>query len=172
MDEEYDADPEMTAAMGFSSFGTQPNAKKRKYHNDDAVVSIDDPHAKTGANMIELGIRKQRDESYPEISPQTSSTATIPSTVRDDTIKHPAGASAGLSQFISHAQSLPPRPMPPSTSQSSQTPTTPLVKTTSFPGGIPKGFFDKLDWKELEALRKGVKDENGDIAYFLPSFIE
>jgi hypothetical protein len=172
MDEDFEIDPEMTAAMGFSSFGSQPNAKKRKYYNDDAVVSIDDPRAKTGSNMIELGIRKQRDDSYPEVSPQTSSTVAIPSVVRDDSVKHPAGASADLSQFISHAQSLPPRPTPPGNSKTRQTPTTPPMKTTSFPGGIPKGFFDKLDWKELEALRKGVKDENGDVAYFLPSFIE
>jgi hypothetical protein len=172
MEDDYEVDPEMTAAMGFSSFGAQPNAKKRKYHHDDAVVSIDDPRGKSsGANTIELGIRKQRDESDSGVPPQPKSPEPV-STARDASITHPAGASAGLSQFISEAQSLPPRPMPPGANQNYQIPTPSASDPKSFPGGIPKQFFDKLDWKELEALRKGVKDENGDIAYFLPSFIE
>jgi hypothetical protein len=172
MDDDFEVDPELQAAMGFSSFGTQPNAKKRKYNHDDAVVSIDDPRGKSsGANTIELGIRKQRDDSNPGASPSLGSSNTT-STVRDSTIQHPAGASAGLSHFISQAQSLPPKPMPPGSNQNHQTSVSLTSKPTSFPGGIPKQFFDKLDWKELEALRKGVKDENGDIAYFLPSFIE
>ena len=42
----------------------------------------------------------------------------------------------------------------------------------AFPSGVPVEIFDKLTWKELEAYRKGIKDKNGDLAYFLPSFIE
>jgi hypothetical protein len=172
MDDDFEVDPEMTAAMGFSSFGTQPNTKKRKYHHDDAVVAIDNPHGKSsGANTIELGIRKQRNDSYSGTSPQTDSIESI-SAGREASITHPIGASAGLSEFISQAQSLPPRPIPSGISRTHETSTSSTSKPTSFPGGIPKQFFDKLDWKELEALRKGVKDENGDIAYFLPSFIE
>jgi hypothetical protein len=172
MDDDFEVDPEMTAAMGFSSFGAQPNAKKRKYHHDDAVISLDDPQGESsGANTTELGIRKQRDDSFSGVSPQTDSTASM-STARDASIIHPAGASAGLSQFISQAQSLPPRPTPPGSNQNHQISTPSASGPTSFPGGIPKQFFDKLDWKELEALRKGLKDENGDVAYFLPSFIE
>jgi hypothetical protein len=43
---------------------------------------------------------------------------------------------------------------------------------SAFPTGVPMEIFDKLTWKELEAYRKGVKQENGDLAWFLPSFIE
>ena len=43
---------------------------------------------------------------------------------------------------------------------------------SAFPSGVPVEIFDKLTWKELEAYRKGVKNKNGDVAYFLPSFIE
>ncbi|KAF6844091.1 hypothetical protein CMUS01_01407 [Colletotrichum musicola] len=48
-------DPEMAAMMGFSGFGTQPAAKKRKYnHRADAVSSS---AAATGANQVALATR-------------------------------------------------------------------------------------------------------------------
>jgi hypothetical protein len=50
-------------------------------------------------------------------------------------------------------------------------PTTEQAKN-AFPTGVPMEIFDRLTWKELEAYRRGVRQENGDLAYFLPSFIE
>ncbi|KAF6831796.1 hypothetical protein CPLU01_06586 [Colletotrichum plurivorum] len=48
-------DPDMAAMMGFSGFGTQPAAKKRKYnHRADAVSSS---AAATGANQVALATR-------------------------------------------------------------------------------------------------------------------
>jgi hypothetical protein len=54
---------------------------------------------------------------------------------------------------------------------SSASPSTEQPKN-AFPTGVPMEIFDKLTWKELEAYRKGVKKDNGDLAWFLPSFIE
>jgi hypothetical protein len=54
----------------------------------------------------------------------------------------------------------------------SVSPTTSEQAKGAFPTGVPMEIFDKLTWKELEAYRKGVKQQNGDLAYFLPSFIE
>ncbi|KAF9874480.1 hypothetical protein CkaCkLH20_08043 [Colletotrichum karsti] len=60
-----DLDPEMAAAMGFSSFGMQPSAKKRKYNNrTDAVASSS---SATGANQVALA---------PRAPPTTTSTST------------------------------------------------------------------------------------------------
>lgn len=48
----------------------------------------------------------------------------------------------------------------------------PKKERSAFPTGVPMEILDKLDWTELESYRKGVKEANGDIAWFLPSFIE
>ncbi|KAL0940333.1 uncharacterized protein CTRU02_203096 [Colletotrichum truncatum] len=54
--DDSEMDPEMAAFMGFSSFGTQPAAKKRKYnHRTDAVSAsapVDNSAAATGANQV------------------------------------------------------------------------------------------------------------------------
>jgi len=160
-------DPEIASAMGFSAFGGQPNKKRKYNHNlENAAAAIDDPRGKSsGANTTELGIRNQNASNENE--------GTEMAAARAGTIgRHPEGASAGLSQFITHAQSLPPRPGPPRIEQSHHSPTRPTAAPSSFPTGVPAEFFDKMTWKDLEALRKGVKDANGDVAYFLPSFIE
>ncbi|KAF2436276.1 hypothetical protein EJ08DRAFT_233058 [Tothia fuscella] len=172
-DWENAVDPDMQAAMGFASFGGQPN-KKRKYNHNDAVVSIDNPISSiSGSNTTELGMRKPR-PSYGSVQPPQGT----PGDAKpgEYAIRHPEGASAGLSQFIAQAQTLPPRQY---TSPSGTDPfgatsaSGPIAgRSKSFPTGVPKQFFDQLTWKELEAYRKGVKDENGDIAYFLPSFVE
>jgi hypothetical protein len=171
-----EVDSELGAAMGFSSFGGQPK-KKRKYNHNDAVYSIDNPlQSSSGANTTELGMRKPR----PDLDPASTSDVVDPTPVTSKpgefSSRHPEGASAGLSQFITQAQTLPPRPgpPPPGTEPVVQSPDPSNIerRAKSFPTGVPKQFFDQLTWKELEAYRKGVKDENGDIAYFLPSFVE
>lgn len=42
-----DIDPEIAASMGFASFGTQANAKKRKFNPNDAVVDVSSNPAAT-----------------------------------------------------------------------------------------------------------------------------
>src|SRR4051812_11530472 len=60
-----DIDPEIAAAMGFSSFGAQPSAKKRKYTQEDAIVDLpaSAPQQKSsGANSTQLGVRPKKQQ--------------------------------------------------------------------------------------------------------------
>ncbi|KAK6065890.1 hypothetical protein SCUP234_12342 [Seiridium cupressi] len=72
-----DSDTEaMAAAMGFSSFGMQPSAKRRKFNADDAVVASSSdaqqssyqPHRGKGANATPLGARPVAGQNRDEIS--------------------------------------------------------------------------------------------------------
>jgi hypothetical protein len=169
--DDTDIDPEIAEAMGFSSFG---GTKRRKF-NHDAVVDTQ-PH-KSGANTAPLGSRTAPANGHSQQLPVGQ-----PSYPAYQSYQNPSQPNAGgPSQMYQHGFDLPKRPPKwPETQTQTQTPEKPADSqnletsspTTAFPTGVPKGFFDKLTWKELEAFRKGVKDENGDVAFFLPSFIE
>jgi hypothetical protein len=73
-------------------------------------------------------------------------------------------------QPLTHNPIHPPAPAA-AAAGTSASPSTEQPKN-AFPTGVPMDIFYKLTWKELEAYRKGVKKENGDLAWFLPSFIE
>ncbi|KAI1654236.1 hypothetical protein F4813DRAFT_217436 [Daldinia decipiens] len=71
MEETEDTTAAMAQAMGFSSFGAQPNPKRRKFNpRADAVVAstsasipLHISEAKSGSNAIPLGVRsKNKDE--------------------------------------------------------------------------------------------------------------
>jgi hypothetical protein len=169
--DDTDIDPEIAEAMGFTSFG---GTKRRKF-NHDAVVDTK-PHP-SGANTAPLGSRSNPVNGNSQQLPVGQ-----PSYAGYQNSQHPKGPYAGgPSQTYQHGFDLPKRPPKwPETQMQMQAPEKSVESqiaeisspTTAFPTGVPKGFFDKLTWKELEAFRKGVKDENGDVAFFLPSFIE
>jgi len=148
-DDEYAVDPALTASLGFSSFGTQPSAKKRKYTHNDAFV---DPAASMtpaagssknrpkgagkGANTLPLGARKNP-------SPNDS----LGPVVEDGNAGERPSVPTGITQLSTAERKLPVR--------AQQT----LPKVSTREVGI-------------EAYRHGVKQPNGDTAYFLPSFLE
>ncbi|KAF2027880.1 hypothetical protein EK21DRAFT_70967 [Setomelanomma holmii] len=136
-------DLDIAAAMGFSSFG---GVKKRKYDqtNSPKTPSVMDA---SGANSTELGVRPKK------ASKPTSKAKKAPQPT-------------GLADFLARGQTIPDKPQiaPPSESVSSQHDLS-ASEMVSF-GGSP------ISKAELNALRIGVKDKNGDTAYFLPSFIE
>ncbi|KAK4498449.1 hypothetical protein PRZ48_011107 [Zasmidium cellare] len=114
--DDMEIDPALAAAMGFSGFGTQPNAKKRKFNNSgEGFVdpNIGKSTGATGANNVAVGERKSAKSAG-------ESSKTTVSEVRES---GPVGESAGVKP-------------------------------------------------SLEALRHGVRNEKGDMAYFLPSFVE
>lgn len=166
--DDIEIDPAIAEAMGFSSFG---GTKRRKFNHDAATIDPDitKPHP-SGANTAPLGSRSNIDHGID--LPQRSEY----SNYQDPGRSMPPQTY----QQVFDLAKRPPKPeKSPAThkprdfeksieSQNAET----NSPTTAFPTGVPKGFFDKLTWKELEQFRKGVKDENGDIAYFLPSFIE
>ncbi|KIV98614.1 uncharacterized protein PV09_09606 [Verruconis gallopava] len=122
------SDARMGDVMGFTSFGSRPEVKKRKTSHVD--------------------------------QPVTSTTAHVTTPLANSGFQN--------TQILTHNPAqitqLP-------TDASSTSPTSEQPKN-AFPTGVPMDIFNKLTWKELEAYRKGVKNENGDIAWFLPSFIE
>lgn len=121
--EEFDIDPAIAEAMGFSSFGMQ--AKKRKFdHNDGFVDSAAaKPENQTESNITAIRVR-------------------------------PAGVDGPTSAQHPHGEH--------GVQQAATDEIT--VATAAADGNSEK--------PTLEQLRRGVKSDQGDTVYFLPSFIE
>lgn len=145
-EDDFAVDPALAASLGFSSFGTQPSAKKRKYTHHDAFVDTSataqldgaSKEAGKGANALPLGRRKN-------LIPAPSVSAP-----HDETMPVLRGA-------------------PLVTELSTVTPGLPLNITNSVEENarpIPSADVG------IEAYRHGVRQANGDVAYFLPSFLE
>jgi hypothetical protein len=170
MDEEED--PDIAAMMGFGSFG---GTKKRKYDQTNSPNSKIDA---SGANSTQLGVRMKSnpDEvsldfdddvvsiNIPIAKVQPQSTPTTKSKGRG---KQPEAT--GLAAFLAHAKLLPENPpgveqatLPTTQDQSAQN-----RNSATFSYGGPS-----ISENELHALRRGVRNEAGDMAYFLPSFVE
>jgi hypothetical protein len=163
MDEEEDMD--IAAAMGFGSFG---GTKKRKYDQTNSPKAASKEDA-SGANTTQLGVRTKKPATEdPDVADADNATTHIASTSSQtpkNTQKPPAAT--GLADFLARAQTLPDNP---TTMQETRSAQVELRQPTpdemvSFGGpAISKG--------ELNALKFGVKNEYGDTAYFLPSFVE
>lgn len=160
MDEEEDID--IAAAMGFSSFG---GTKKRKFDHANS------PKAATGAsgaNSTQLGVRTKKIASSE--SNEHGDTGADPVDQANDAqgngSKKSHGPGSGLASFLARGQTLSETPLgtdnAPDMSVSGDQSNTEMV---SF-GGPP------ISRAELNALRNGVQNENGDTAYFQPSFVE
>ncbi|KAF2267406.1 hypothetical protein CC78DRAFT_76637 [Lojkania enalia] len=160
---------DIAAAMGFSQFG---GAKKRKF---DATSSPKANPDASGANSTRLGVRLnampeasnnamasdvQASESDITITPSTEATGQ-PNPNAKGKLKQPASSS--LASFLARGQALEEENVP--KAEQSISSSYAEVGTVSF-GGLP------IPQVELGALRRGVRNENGDTAYFLPSFVE
>ncbi|KAF3010714.1 hypothetical protein E8E13_006498 [Curvularia kusanoi] len=149
--EDFDENDEMAAMMGFSSFG---GTKKRKFDQTNSPAK--DDYSASGANSTELGVRTktlETDQPTGEYVPSVSA-VTKP-------------AAAGLAGFLARGQAMPDRPpkatsLPQADENDESVSASELV---SFGG-------PSVSRSELNALRFGVKDANGDTAYFMPSFVE
>lgn len=156
--EDFDENDEMAAMMGFSAFG---GTKKRKYDQANSPKAQDE-YSASGANSTELGVRtkvssdeqKNREENV-GVASSTQQTA------------KPSPPGTGLASFLARGQGLPERP--PTAAQQPQEDSSHVDPSASeaLSFGGPS-----VSRAELNALRFGVKDENGDTAYFLPSFVE
>lgn len=146
---------DMAAAMGFSSFGGN---KKRKF---DASNSPKSQPAGKGANSIPLGVRTKTSEHEGDDSVLQSTEAPKPKG------KQKQPPTSALADFLARGQVLEaekyanPKPSIPSGHVQEDV----SSKTVSFGGpAIPQA--------ELDALRRGVSNEDGDMVYFQPSFVE
>ncbi|KAK7533052.1 uncharacterized protein J3D65DRAFT_68111 [Phyllosticta citribraziliensis] len=212
-----EVDPDLAAAMGFSSFG--PAKKSGKPVRAEAVVE-----AGTGTNRVQLGPRKRQANSDQDLVPRkrradhddvesvgskATNTPGAPTESKDaETVtaqsdmvsatppqgqggpshseermavqsslsaekpkKNKETVPTGLAAFLARGKELPEKP---STGPSNIVPdlTGADVPTTSLPETSDTQPASTFVEPDLQALRNGIRDKNGDIAYFLPSFIE
>ncbi|RMY04635.1 hypothetical protein D0867_10290 [Hortaea werneckii] len=122
--DDFEIDPAIAEAMGFSGFGTQPGGKKRKFDGGDAFAD-------------------------PTIKKQTE-----------------AQSSSGLAGSARGANNTPLGQRSALSGLKNVAPTSEAHANRSPLRGEASGQQD------LQALRSGVKNERGDTAHFLPSFIE
>jgi hypothetical protein len=162
MDEEEDMD--IAAAMGFASFG---GAKKRKY---DQTNSPKAKPAASGANTAQLGVRSRKTEKDiledGHVDAIVEGTSNLGPPAHKPKKAQKAPAASGLADFLARAQTLPDKPPnAPETAMPSSDSGPSTTEMVSF-GGPP------ISKAELSALRFGVRNEQGDMAYFLPNFVE
>lgn len=151
--EDFDENDEMAAMMGFSSFG---GTKKRKF--DQTKSPAKEEYSASGANSTELGVRIKASENQPTGGEE------VPSAAPATKLPPPTG---GLASFLARGQALPEKPPQAASTQSEvSSQVDPSVsELVSFGGpSVPRA--------DLNALRHGVQNEHGDMAYFLPSFVE
>lgn len=153
--EDFDENDEMAAMMGFSSFG---GTKKRKF--DQTKSPAKEEYSASGANSTELGVRTKA----PETQTSSDGEISIISATAAATQPPPSG---GLASFLARGQALPAKP--PQTALSH----TETLSQDNHSASEKVSFGGpSISRAELNALRFGVPNENGDAAYFLPSFVE
>jgi hypothetical protein len=179
-----DVDDDVAAAMGFSSFG---GTKKRKLdHTNSPKAKVD----ASGANTTQLGVRPKvvAEDEGAEFNAATETVeaieATDPAGNASQSESHPPASNTkpnpkgkrkqnqpavtGLAAFLSRGQTLPENPPPVDATPAaiSAVQDDPAASELISFGGAP------ISRAELNALRTGVRDDNGDTAYFLTSFLE
>ena len=158
MMEDFDENEEMAAMMGFSSFG---GTKKRKFDQTNSPKAKEE-YSASGANSTELGVRTKAPSNERQGGEECTDAAAIPQ--QKASLPPPA---SGLASFLARGQKLPEKP--PTVAQSHQT----TVPRADLPASDMVSFGGpSIPRAELNTLRFGVKNENGDTAYFLPSFVE
>jgi len=169
--EDGDIDPAIAVAMGFSSFGTQSTHKKRKYNDDSVTDAMSKPGSRTGANDTELGVRRKPDGA---VAIQNDAPKTKSKT------KQPA-APTGLAGFLAHGQTLPKdtessaavtmtaKAVDASMPDPASTANVPATTLPTRPS--PEAKYTNLTREDLQAWRKGIKNRDGDVAYYMPSFV-
>jgi hypothetical protein len=176
--EESEIDPEIAAAMGFSSFGTQPNAKRRKVADDAVVDMATYMYGQgKGANSIPLGNRRETskstvDEAQPlneentteaETEHLESNISTGTEAIQTQSNNSHMNTAVGQKSENGGGQVPPASEISALSDQSVQQVThTALLEKT----------LEELGPQELYQLRKGIRTQDGSIVYFQKSFIE
>ena len=144
---------DVAAAMGFGSFGSKPHlAKRRKTNATDNTGS--------GSNSEPLGMRPVKEAimetaKLPSTQPELNTIVSLNYSAEPQDPARPLETKA-VSQEDDTQTPLYQHPGTGSHSQASR----------NSAGKLPNGEWD---W---QALRRGVRDEQGDIAYYDASFVE
>lgn len=152
--EDFDENDEMAQMMGFSSFGG--SNKKRKF--DQTKPALEDEYSASGANSTELGLRAKTAGNLSISGEQAKTPAAI---------SKEAPSAGGLASFLARGQALPGRSLEAAPAQQEETRATHSSASEMIEFGGPP-----ISRADLNALRFGVKNADGDTAYFLPSFVE
>ena len=135
-------DPAIAEAMGFSGFGTQPG-HKRKYNPNNGYV---DPAVANSAAK--------------ETNEQKQSMASVKQPFDDTEISRNPPTNAVQPSGGNENSTL-------ERAKATVKPNTTVITNTGLSSDV-----DGSDAKSLQALREGVRNANGDMVYFLPSFLE
>lgn len=192
-DSDPDIDPEMAAAMGFTSFGAKPTKRRKVTHNTSVIEDQEGELvtvASSGANSAPLGVRSRltrleeggedqgvdANEAHMDIAGEQMDMRKGPEKGKG---RPKEGAPMGLADYISWGNSVAAPSSQQAQAQSQPTGSVPTHQNrmpatahlnggngaSSWPQGVPSR-------EELGSLRRGVQNARGDMAYFLPSFIE
>jgi len=202
--DDFEIDPALAASLGFSSFGAQPNTKRRKYNHNDAVTDVpmvaSKPLSKSknigkGANATRLGMR---DTGPPGDAAEDSASKDIrliagKSGLAGDTLVHRRNSTASAEMTPDesaeieeqNAPATTPQPIhlegPEGTNVSRNVVIIPglgdsMKATAHTPSRTAQQFLTDAHSQgqphDLNAFRNGVRLANGDMVYYLPSFIE
>ncbi|KAK8215481.1 hypothetical protein BKA81DRAFT_405796 [Phyllosticta paracitricarpa] len=167
----------MTAGANMSEHGPR---KRRADHDDMDPVkrgATDTSDVPTGSKDAET-VTAQPDmvsatppQSQDEPCQSEENNAMQSSIPAEKSKKSKETVPTGLAAFLARGKELPEKP---STGPSNFTPDSAgaNVPVASLPETSDTQSGSNFVEPDLQALRNGIRDENGDIAYFLPSFIE
>ncbi|KAF2402291.1 hypothetical protein EJ06DRAFT_332104 [Trichodelitschia bisporula] len=162
-------DPEMSAAMGFSSFGQQLGANKRKRIGQGSSPGKESPSrgrdetepknrrlhpTPTGSNITPIGDVTERRNRRPEPGSVTEHPLPFHHVPPQNDVKsgHDVERQPRISKLDNALHEL--------------------DGVEPLPSGPEGKTLDQLTRDDLQALRRGVPDARGDLAYFMPSFVE
>ena len=148
---------DMAAMMGFSTFGSKPKPPSKKRKLDHVAASEAGTELGSGSNSMPLG--KPRGQSQVTGSEPRQSDAQDKKEGGTDFHSTPLLGEERLS--VEHTNGDVKKP-----DHSQQLPTGGMDHEAKVQVGIRQGEYD---WS---ALRRGIKDEKGDMAYYDASFVE
>lgn len=142
--DDMEIDPAIAAAMGFTNFGAQPSNKKRKFDNanNDAVV---DP------SILDAHQAQQHSNGANSLPLGNRKPKSAASAAND-------GSGGGAIPAGPTAEGASASAMPSELSKAGP--------------GAESGVELASGEPNFQALRKGVRNADGDMVYFLPSFLD
>ena len=159
-DSEEPTEADMAQMMGFSNFGSKPKPQSKKRKRELAQLATSGPGAESGSgsNTMPLG------------NPRRKHTAALDSSSKDMernmiNLKEEDSGSGGPNRSLQAPNTNVSHISQPTLPDSAR----PLPHGT---GRKPSGSGEQQSQHDWHALRKGVRDRRGDIAYYQPSFVE
>lgn len=146
-DNNFEDDPALAAAMGFSSFGQQPTTKKRKDRSDLDAVVYQGPESDASASKSDKTQGHVRRGGYGRKGMKLAYGSTASAAAG------PRGATSGNAEGSFDGADARKK------------------KDNSGRGYIEKEL-QQMTRDDLDALRMGIRNKQGDKIYFLPSFVE